>query len=188
MPSWRSRPSGPAPMPIASMPPGPPVTSCHPWPASPWRSRTTSAPRGCAPPAPAACWRILFPPTNPPSPSAFGTPARCWWARPTSTSSPWAARPRPRPLALATIPGTRNGCRGGVPAVVPPPWPPARRWGPWAPTPAARSASPLLFAAWLASNPPMAASVAGVWWPLPAPSTRWGPSPPPWPMRPNSCR
>ena len=37
----------------------------YPWTASPPVSRTTSAPRGCAPPAPPGCWSSLSRPMTP---------------------------------------------------------------------------------------------------------------------------
>ena len=47
---------------------------------------------------------------------------------------------------------------------------------------------PAAFCGWWASSPPMAASAVTAWWPSPAPSTRWAPSPPTWPTPPNCCR
>ena len=187
-PFSRSRPSGPGPTPIASMPFGPQAKPCLPWPASPWGSRTTSAPRAFPPPAPAGCWSTLCPPTRAPSPSGSGRPAQCCWAKPISTSSPWAARPKPPPSGRAATPGTPSGCPAAVPVAVRRPWRPVNVWRPWGQTPAARSASPPLSAVWWASSPPTGGSAATGWWPSPAPSTRWAPSAPAWPMRPSCCR
>ena len=51
--------------------------------------------------------------------------ARCRWARPTSTSSPWGPRPRTRPSARPATPTTPRGCPAGRRAARPPRWPPA---------------------------------------------------------------
>ena len=53
-------------------------------------------------------------PTTPPSSSRLAAaPAPSWSARPTSTSSPWASRPRTRPSARPATRTTRPGCPGG---------------------------------------------------------------------------
>ena len=53
------------------------------------------------------------PPTTPPWCSASEPRARWWWARPTSTSSPWARPPRTPPSARPAIPTTTSRVPGG---------------------------------------------------------------------------
>ena len=80
-------------------------------------------------------------PTTRRSPSGCWTPTSSSWARPTSTSSPWAPRPRTPPTGRPTTRGTSTGSPAGPAAARPPRWPRSRPRWPSAPTPAARSAS-----------------------------------------------
>ena len=77
---------------------------------------------------------------------------RSSWARPTSTSSRWARRPRTRRSARPATRAIRAAFRADRRAGRPLPSPPDSR--PWRsdPTPAARSASPRRFAAWSAQT------------------------------------
>ena len=111
----RSPQIGPALKRAALMRPVPPVNHWVHSPESPWRSRTTSALRVSAPPAPAACSSSLFRPTKPPSPIASGKPAASWSARPIWTSLRWEAPPKPRHSEPLSTPGTQPTYRAEAP-------------------------------------------------------------------------
>ncbi len=87
---------------------------------------------------------------------AYARPAWCRWARPTWTSSQWDRRPSTRPTGPPTIRGTPAACRAAPAAVRQRRSRRDSRRLRWAPTPAARSASPQRCAAWSGSSRPTA--------------------------------
>ncbi len=105
-------------------------------------------------------------------------PARCCWARPTATSSPWARRMKTPPTGRCAIPSIRSAFPADRAAARPRPSPPTWPSPRWAPTPAAPFASPPAFAAWSACCPPTAASRATASSPLLLRSIASAPSPP----------
>src|SRR6266480_3481487 len=74
-------------------------------------TRTSSAPRGYAPPAVRACWITSSRPTTPRWWRDSRPPAPSCWARPTWTSSRWAPPARRASTDRCAIPGTRSSCR-----------------------------------------------------------------------------
>ena len=129
------------------------------WPASRWRSRTSSPPRAC----PTTCGledpRGLAPAVRRHRHrAAAATPASSSSARPTWTSSRWARPPRTPPTARPATRGTSTGSPAAPAAARPRRSPRSRRRWPSAPTPAARSASPPPSPASSASSRPTAGS------------------------------
>ena len=124
-------------------------------------SRTSSAPRACPRRRARGSSRATARPTRRPSSRGWPRPARRCWARPTRTSSRWARRTRTPAFGPVLNPWDRTRVPGRlVAAAAPPPSRRASRRGRWAPTPAARSASPPRCAASSASSPPTARSAA----------------------------
>src|SRR5204862_417361 len=104
-------------------------------------TRTSSAPRGYAPPAVRACWITSSRPTTPRWWRNSRAPVPSCWARPTWTSSRWAPPARRASTARCAIPGTRSSCPGAPRAAPPPRSPRASSRVRPRPTPAARPAS-----------------------------------------------
>ena len=72
-------------------------------------SRTSTAPRACAPPPAPTSSASSRPPTSPPSRRICGMPAPSCWASSTATSSPWARRTRPAASGRSSTPGGARG-------------------------------------------------------------------------------
>ena len=109
--------------------------------ACPSRSRTSPPPRVSPPPRARGSSRAGCRRTTPPWSPSCAQPACRSSARPTWTSSPWAARPSTRPTAPPTTRGTSSASRVAPAVARRPPSPATPRRSPSAPTPAARSGS-----------------------------------------------
>src|SRR5581483_9586265 len=134
--------------PPGSTPPGPGARPSARWPGCRWRSRTCSAPSTSRRPAGRGSSTAGGRPTAPRWCPACGRRGRSSSARPTSTSSPWAHRPRTRGSSPPPTPGTSAGFPAGRRGAARRRWPPASHRWPSAPTPAARSANRRRCAAW----------------------------------------
>ena len=182
---WPTRPEPPPP---GSTPRWRGASRLGRWRACRWRSRTTFAPGEFPRPARRGCSRVGAPHTTPPWCNGFAPPGRSSWARPTSTSSPWARPPRTPPSVPPATPMTPAGCPAAPAAARPRRWRQgSRRWR-WAPTRGAPSGSQPRFAAWSASSPPTGRCRATGWSRSPRRSTRSDRSRPRWPTPPPATR
>ncbi len=89
-------------------------------------SRTTWSPRASPPRAPRRSCATTSRSTRPRPCARCGRTTWSCWARPTSTSSPWARARRTRRTRSRPIRGTSPPCPAAAAAALPPPWPPAR--------------------------------------------------------------
>ncbi len=118
------------------------------WPGCRWRSRTTCARGARRRRAARASSKGGGRPMTPPWWLACARPGPWRWARRTWTSSPWAARPRTRPLARHATRVTSARCPAAAAGGPPRPWRPGSRRSGSARIRAGPSASPPRCAAW----------------------------------------